>query len=412
MRLTQKLGGVAKALANHAEAVYNQLNQIEQKQVQQIFLPLVHLGEGTEDTRRLSTRAEVGHWKLVTSLAGEKARLVVTGRNEDTEEETVQVVHEALIREWKRLREWISENREKLRQKRKIETAAKEWEEKRKSKDYLFSGKQVTDAKVFRKARSENLALSNRAREFIQKSIRKQLINRLRLIVLGLIFPFCLTVVMGVVVLQEIQVRRLWQTVDATQGQVNSQARINALQELVNFRVSLQNINLSEANLSDADLSGANLTSSTFTGANLSYVNLHKARLIVANLSRANLNRVLLEDADLYHSDLSYAILSHARLFGAKLEYVNFSSADLSNAALAKASLKYANFRNANLRNANFDNADLFYADFRDAQNITPEQVKTAQNWSIALYDKALCVKLGVEQACEGIRVNLEFNRR
>jgi hypothetical protein len=66
---------VAKALSNHAEAVYGKLSEEEQKQAQRIFLQLVRPGEGTEDTRRVATRGEVGNWELVTFLAGEDARL-------------------------------------------------------------------------------------------------------------------------------------------------------------------------------------------------------------------------------------------------------------------------------------------------------------------------------------------------
>ena len=89
------MGGVKQALANHADTIYDKLTPKEQEKVQRIFVQLVHPGEGTEDTRRLATRAEVGeeNWELVQELAGESARLVVTGMNEATEEETVEVVH-------------------------------------------------------------------------------------------------------------------------------------------------------------------------------------------------------------------------------------------------------------------------------------------------------------------------------
>ncbi|UNU25487.1 ATP-binding protein [Microcoleus vaginatus] len=107
----KEIGGVKKAIANHAEQVYQQLNETQKKQAQRIFVQLVRPGEGTEDTRRVATRAEVGedNWNLVSYLAGYQARLVVTGRQE--QEDTVEVVHEALIREWETLREWINANR-------------------------------------------------------------------------------------------------------------------------------------------------------------------------------------------------------------------------------------------------------------------------------------------------------------
>lgn len=101
----QEIGGVKKAIANHAEQVYQKLSETEKQQAQRIFVQLVRPGEGTEDTRRVATRAEVGdeNWNLVSYLAGYQARLVVTGRQET--EDTVEVVHEALIREWETLRQ-------------------------------------------------------------------------------------------------------------------------------------------------------------------------------------------------------------------------------------------------------------------------------------------------------------------
>ncbi|MCP4403775.1 MAG: CHAT domain-containing protein [bacterium] len=106
-----EIGGVEQALASYAESVYTTLTDDEQSRAQRIFTQLVRPGEGTEDTRRIATCADVGkeNWQLVTKLAD--ARLVVTGGNEDTGE-TVEVVHEALIQRWQRLREWIDADRE------------------------------------------------------------------------------------------------------------------------------------------------------------------------------------------------------------------------------------------------------------------------------------------------------------
>jgi hypothetical protein len=53
--------------------VYQKLTEDEQKRVQHIFTQLVRPGAGTEDTRRLATRAEVreDNWDLVTYLANQ-----------------------------------------------------------------------------------------------------------------------------------------------------------------------------------------------------------------------------------------------------------------------------------------------------------------------------------------------------
>ncbi|MEC4818882.1 MAG: CHAT domain-containing protein, partial [Scytonema sp. PMC 1069.18] len=78
----KEIGGLEKALANHADAVLEKLSQADKKRAEKIFIQLVRPGEGTEDTRRVATRAEVGHtnWDLVQRLADE--RLVVTGCDE------------------------------------------------------------------------------------------------------------------------------------------------------------------------------------------------------------------------------------------------------------------------------------------------------------------------------------------
>lgn len=41
----RKIGGVRKALANHAEEIYQKLDEEEKKQLKQVFVQLVHLGE-------------------------------------------------------------------------------------------------------------------------------------------------------------------------------------------------------------------------------------------------------------------------------------------------------------------------------------------------------------------------------
>lgn len=90
--------------------VFAELDAEAQAQARQVFVQLVCPGEGTEDTCRLATSAEAGeeNWGLVQHLADK--RLVVTGR--DTAGlETVEVVHEALIRGWGQLQAWLEADR-------------------------------------------------------------------------------------------------------------------------------------------------------------------------------------------------------------------------------------------------------------------------------------------------------------
>ena len=168
----EEIGGVKKAIANHAEQVYQQLSEIEKKQAQRIFVQLVRPGEGTEDTRRIATRAEVGedNWNLVSYLAGYQARLVVTGRQEP--EDTVEVVHEALIREWGSLRDWINANRDFRTWQERLKVALREWKNNNHDSGALLRGVPLNVAAEWLRKRAGEM--TQEERDFIQVSIRKQ----------------------------------------------------------------------------------------------------------------------------------------------------------------------------------------------------------------------------------------------
>ena len=186
----QEIGGVKKAIANHAEQVYQKLSETEKQQAQRIFVQLVRPGEGTEDTRRVATRAEVGdeNWNLVSYLAGYQARLVVTGRQET--EDTVEVVHEALIREWETLRQWINDNREFRTWQERLKLSLREWKNNKQDVEWLLWGTLLTVAEDWLRQRADEM--TQEERDFIQVSIKerdrekREIERRRRLTLMGL----------------------------------------------------------------------------------------------------------------------------------------------------------------------------------------------------------------------------------
>jgi len=168
----EEIGGVKKAIANHAEQVYQQLSEIEKKQAQRIFVQLVRPGEGTEDTRRIATRAEVGeeNWNLVSYLAGYQARLVVTGRQEP--EDTVEVVHEALIREWGTLREWINATRDFRTWQERLKVALREWKNNNHDSGALLRGVPLNVAEDWLQKRADEM--TQEEQDFIQVSVQQR----------------------------------------------------------------------------------------------------------------------------------------------------------------------------------------------------------------------------------------------
>ncbi len=133
-------GGVHGAIAQTAGTVFHQLPPEGQQIARHIFLQLTELGEGTQDTRRRVTLDELVQGRadavkiheVLNTLA--EARLVTLGEN------TAEVAHEALIREWPQLREWLNQDREALRLRRQLTAAAQEWEKMNRDRGELYRG--------------------------------------------------------------------------------------------------------------------------------------------------------------------------------------------------------------------------------------------------------------------------------
>ncbi|MCB0165031.1 MAG: hypothetical protein KDI79_12445 [Anaerolineae bacterium] len=165
----ESIGKVEGALARYADQEYDDLNKVEQEQARRIFIQLVYPGQGTLDTRRLAAKQELGtgNWNLVRQLAD--ARLVVTGRNE-AEEETVEVVHEALIRNWGRLRGWMTEYRTFRAWQERLRVAINQWQANDQDTGGLLRGGPLAEAEEWLAQREVDLTQAER--DFIDASIK------------------------------------------------------------------------------------------------------------------------------------------------------------------------------------------------------------------------------------------------
>ena len=164
----EKIGEVQGALARHADRNYHKLSLTEQEQVRGIFIQLVRPGEGTKDTRRLATKAQLNQdsWGLVKKLAD--ARLVVTSRN-SADQETVEVVHEALIHHWGELRQWMRTDRNFRAWQERLRASMYQWEQVQKDEGALLRGAALADAQEKLKQRPEDL--SEDEENFIEASV-------------------------------------------------------------------------------------------------------------------------------------------------------------------------------------------------------------------------------------------------
>jgi len=170
----EEIGGLQGVLEKTAQGVYERLSEERQDCAQWIFLSLVRLGEGKEDTRRRVGKSDLHVPKYSQVLVEETldaligAKLIVVSCEDEgddrgrsrggaeassgndystmTTEVTIEIAHEVLIRNWSTLRWWLEENRQRLQVQRQIEQGAKQWQENGRQSDYLLRGAALVQA--------------------------------------------------------------------------------------------------------------------------------------------------------------------------------------------------------------------------------------------------------------------------
>lgn len=168
----EAMGEVQGAMAHRADQVFEKLPPDQQKVVHRVLVQLVRPGEGTEPTRRRATFAEVGEAARSVVLQLADARLTVTGRDEATGEQTVEVAHEALIHNWGRLKGWLDEDKEFLLWRHRLLARLDEWEHAKRERGGLLQGALLAEAEHWRDERAYDLGSSER--DFIERSIARR----------------------------------------------------------------------------------------------------------------------------------------------------------------------------------------------------------------------------------------------
>ncbi len=214
LEVYKAIGGVTGAIAQRAEDIYLQFDPASQDAARQLFLRLITLGEGVEDTRRRVLRSEVvalsiDRWSVTSGqhpVTGSKsswaqspspsllgpdpqspasqppiptvidtyghARLLTFDRDPITREPTVEVAHEALLREWQRLRDWLGESRDDLRQHRMLVAAAAEWSTSNRDPGFLLRGSRLDQFEQL--ANSSDLALTVNELSYLKTSLSER----------------------------------------------------------------------------------------------------------------------------------------------------------------------------------------------------------------------------------------------
>ena len=172
-------GKVQGAIARSADRLYGRLTPEQQRLARSIFLRLTELGEGSQDTRRRVAVAElIPKPELTAAVQGllgslADARLITTDRTDGVE--VAEVAHEALIRSWPQLREWLAADRVGLRLHHRLSEAAQEWERLNRRTEELYRGARLAEVKGW--IGQEKGDLNPLERAFLQASQKAEAVD-------------------------------------------------------------------------------------------------------------------------------------------------------------------------------------------------------------------------------------------
>ena len=166
----KKIGAIGGALTNWADEAFSELQSESHRQLaRRIFTDLIYLGDekqGILDSRRRRTltalyrqdqeqKQDVQY--VVQHLALPQHRLLVTDRDSQTGEETVEMIHDVLRRAWARLKDWVREDRPFLQWHQEVEKPVSIWKSQH-DKNKLLRGRDLQEANKCLKERRADLS--------------------------------------------------------------------------------------------------------------------------------------------------------------------------------------------------------------------------------------------------------------
>jgi WD40 repeat protein len=171
----EAVGGIHHALARTAEQVYAGLTPDQQRTARRLFLRLIALGDGTEDTKRRVPGRELDADPATKAVLD----ALVDARLLTMDTDGVELAHEALIRHWPRLRDWLAEDREGLRIHRRLTLATDDWEALGRDPGALYQGVRLESAAEWA-GRQDDVTVRERAFLDASLSARRRRTLRLR----------------------------------------------------------------------------------------------------------------------------------------------------------------------------------------------------------------------------------------
>jgi tetratricopeptide (TPR) repeat protein len=153
----EQIGGFKKALSNHADTAYGELATSQQKIAEILFRNLSERDSSKRDTRRPTQLGEIARlaeveWQevvpVVEAFRQEGRNFLVPPQGKVLEPDTViDISHESLIRQWRRMQNWLNQEAEAAELYMRVEETARRW---RKSKAALWRSPELEHALAWR----------------------------------------------------------------------------------------------------------------------------------------------------------------------------------------------------------------------------------------------------------------------
>ena len=255
----ERTGGVRGAVARLAEDAYQRLRPAERRRARPMLLRLAGADEG-EAEAFIRRRVSLDELELERDPDAARALSVLTeARLLTVDEDAVEVAHEALLREWPRLRGWLEADAEGRRLHQHLIGAAQEWRDAERDPAELYRGARLAAALDW--AAEHDPELNELEREFLDASKvasereaerQRRTVRRLRTLLAGVGVLLAGAVVAGVIAISERQGARSAATVADAQrlgAQALTEDRLDRAALLANTGVALDDSVATRSNL-------------------------------------------------------------------------------------------------------------------------------------------------------------------
>ncbi|MFE1441087.1 helix-turn-helix domain-containing protein [Streptomyces sp. NPDC058739] len=137
-------GGIHGSVAAAAEDLFSTLSPARQDAARRMLLRLVRVGQDNEASRRPRSTPELLDGLPDPAAARATLDALVTARLLTVDADRVELVHEALLLAWPRLRTWIHTTRADLLLHQQLGAAAMEWDRENRDPGLLYRGARLT----------------------------------------------------------------------------------------------------------------------------------------------------------------------------------------------------------------------------------------------------------------------------